>query len=277
MLEMGNQVLPLYVSAMQMLTSSIKAVTGFMEKHTTTAKVLMVAMAGIAGVLLLLGPAMLAAAALLGPFAVLRFAFQAAGIQGGVLATSLRLVSSAFRFVGTSIMWMGRALLTNPLGIALTALAVAAVLIYTNWDKVKAYFVGLWAEIRTAFSGYWRHRLAAAQLVAARHVLPGIRRRAELVRDRAAGQVHRIRPQHGHGPGQRHHGRVRRGKRCRRGGSATERSGGSRKSSASTRRAACSPSWAASRRRASSRASPARRKAPCPPCDRLRGSSPEPG
>ncbi|MDR3398726.1 MAG: phage tail protein [Pandoraea sp.] len=153
MLEMGNQVLPLYVSAVQALTSSIKAVTGFMEEHTTTAKVLMVAIAGVAGVLLLLGPAMLAAAALLGPFAVLRFAFQAAGIQGGVLATSMRLVGSAFRFVGTSIMWMGRALLTNPLGIALTALAVAAVLIYTNWDKVKAYFVGLWAEIKSAFAG----------------------------------------------------------------------------------------------------------------------------
>ena len=153
MLEMGNQVLPLYVSGMQTLTSAIKAVTGFMENHTTTAKILMIGLAAIAGVLLVLGPAMLAVAAMLGPFAVLNFVFQAAGIQGGVLASVLRGVGAAFRFVGTSVLWMGRALLTTPIGLALTALAVAAYVIYANWDKVKAFFLSVWADIKEAFAG----------------------------------------------------------------------------------------------------------------------------
>jgi hypothetical protein len=43
--------------------------------------------------------------------------------------------------------------MANPIGLAITAIAAAAYLIYANWDKVKAYFVSAWAEIKLGFSG----------------------------------------------------------------------------------------------------------------------------
>ncbi|MDN4572898.1 phage tail protein [Pandoraea cepalis] len=151
-LELGQQVLPMFVSALESVTGAIKSATEFMREHTTTAKVLMVAIAALAGALLIIGPAMLAVASVLGPLAVVRFMFQAAGIQGGVFANVLRLVGGAFRFVGTAVMWVGRALLTNPIVALIAALAVVAYLIYDNWGAIKTFFADLWAGVVGLFN-----------------------------------------------------------------------------------------------------------------------------
>ena len=66
--------------------------------------------------------------------------------------------SAAFRGLGTAILSIGRASLAaafSPLGIALIALAGAAYLIYTNWDKVGPFFMQLWERIQVAFASAW--------------------------------------------------------------------------------------------------------------------------
>lgn len=50
---------------------------------------------------------------------------------GGQLLGGLRLA-------GQAVLWLGRAMLMNPIGLAVTAIGVAAYLVYKNWDKVKA-------------------------------------------------------------------------------------------------------------------------------------------
>lgn len=152
-LEMGLQVLPLYTGALEMATAAIKSITSFMQEHDTTAKVIIVTLGVLAGLLLIIGPAMLAFASILGPLAVLRFMMAAAGIQGGLLATVMTGLGNVFRFAGTAVLWLGRALLMNPIGLLVTGIAVAALLIYTYWTPIKAFFSGLWIEVRTAFSG----------------------------------------------------------------------------------------------------------------------------
>ncbi|WP_242559546.1 phage tail protein [Pandoraea capi] len=152
-LEMGERVLPMYASGVETLSGVVKGLTGFMERHSVVAKVVMVTIAGIAGALLLIGPAMLAIAAVLGPLAVMRFMMQAAGIQGGALSTVMRLLGVSIRFVGTSLLWVARALLTNPIGLLITGLAVAAYLLYTRWDQAKTILIGVWTEIKAAFAG----------------------------------------------------------------------------------------------------------------------------
>jgi len=44
-------------------------------------------------------------------------------------------------------------LLTNPIGLAITAIAGAAALIYYNWEPIADFFSGLWGEVKTAFEG----------------------------------------------------------------------------------------------------------------------------
>ncbi|MCG9057576.1 phage tail tape measure protein [Laribacter hongkongensis] len=55
--------------------------------------------------------------------------------------------------VGRTLLWLGRAMLMNPIGLAVTAIAGGAYLIYRNWDKIKPWFRGLWAEVKAAFAG----------------------------------------------------------------------------------------------------------------------------
>ncbi len=49
----------------------------------------------------------------------------------------------ALRAVGTAVLFVGRALLLNPIGLAVTAIAGAAYLLYRNWTPVVAWFKAL--------------------------------------------------------------------------------------------------------------------------------------
>lgn len=61
------------------------------------------------------------------------------------------LLGRAFLFLGRGILWAGRMLLLNPIGLAVTAIAGAAYLIYKNWEPLKAWFKGLWEDITRIF------------------------------------------------------------------------------------------------------------------------------
>ena len=52
-----------------------------------------------------------------------------------------------------AFMWLGRVFLMNPIGLAVTAIAAAAYLLYRNWEPVVGFFTGIWTQIRTAFAG----------------------------------------------------------------------------------------------------------------------------
>ena len=76
-------------------------------------------------------------------------------------AASLSLSSIAGR-AATGIMAVGRAFLSaaragllfavSPIGLAMIAIAGAAYLIYSNWEKVGPFFEGLWNRIKQAFA-----------------------------------------------------------------------------------------------------------------------------
>lgn len=77
-------------------------------------------------------------------------------LMGGLGRLAIFLVSNipaALAVVGRAFLILGRTLLMNPIGLAITAIAGAAYLIYANWDKLGPYFQGMWAEIKAGFSG----------------------------------------------------------------------------------------------------------------------------
>ena len=81
-----------------------------------------------------------------GMMQVARGAWWLGGVLKGPLLTGLRLAAQA-------VWWLGRALLMNPIGLAITAIAVGAYLIYRYWAPIKAFFMGLWTQVKTAFNG----------------------------------------------------------------------------------------------------------------------------
>lgn len=103
------------------------------------------------------GALMLFIGSILGPLAMMKYGLTVLGIKGGLLIPVIK-------GIGTAMMVLGKAMLANPLFIAIALLAVAAYMIYKNWAPIKEFFinlwggvsdylVGIWNQIKTAFSG----------------------------------------------------------------------------------------------------------------------------
>ncbi|WP_032116656.1 phage tail tape measure protein [Candidatus Arsenophonus nilaparvatae] len=72
------------------------------------------------------------------------------GRLGKVLAGGL---VTGLRLAGHALLWLGRALMFNPIGLTITAIAAGAYLIYHYWTPISAFFQARWAEVKQAFSG----------------------------------------------------------------------------------------------------------------------------
>ncbi len=79
--------------------------------------------------------------------------FSSLGSAAIGLATSpLSTLSTAIRFLGSTFVFVGRLFLTNPIGLVITAIAIAALLIYKYWEPIKAFFIGVWEGFTTAMA-----------------------------------------------------------------------------------------------------------------------------
>lgn len=157
--QMSDTLLPSYVAALQWLAESIKDVTAWMRENSVAASMLLKMAMWIGGITAGFAALAITLASLIGPFAVIRYGMALFGLQGGAVLGMLRgLVGvlmgplvAGIRVVSIAL-W---GLAANPLVLAIAAvvavLAGAAYLIYTNWDQVKAYLLGMWAEIKAGF------------------------------------------------------------------------------------------------------------------------------
>jgi TP901 family phage tail tape measure protein len=87
-------------------------------------------------------------------------------------ATALRLWpmltflgGTVLPMVANAILVVGRAALLNPIGLAITAIAGAAFLIYKNWEPIKGFFVGLFDSIRATVASSFEWIVKKIQLV----------------------------------------------------------------------------------------------------------------
>lgn len=114
----------------------------------------LVKMVGISAALaVVLGSIVVAVASVLLPFITLRLLFAHLGIRlPGLITLLWNLGKTVLPFVAKAVIGLGRAVMLNPIGLALTAIAGAAYLIYQNWDAVKSYFSATWQEITAGFN-----------------------------------------------------------------------------------------------------------------------------
>jgi len=138
----------------QMVTSIVRGVGSWIKENPVLAGTI-AKVAVVAGALLVtFGTLALAVSALMGPLAIMRWVFVAAGLKGGALGTVLTtLGKTVLPMLGHAIMWVGRAFMANPIGLVVAAIAAAAYLIYRNWEPIKAFFASLWQQVKAAFDG----------------------------------------------------------------------------------------------------------------------------
>jgi phage-related protein len=60
------------------------------------------------------------------------------------IATLHTVASALFSALRVGFATIGRVLMANPIGLIITAIALAAYVLIRHWDKVKAFFAGFW-------------------------------------------------------------------------------------------------------------------------------------
>lgn len=144
------------------LTEVIRKMTEWTKKHPKLTGYIITAIAAIAGLVTVMGGLLIVVAGIMGPFAIFRLILKTVGIhaagtaaKGGLLTKAFKVLGSAAKWLGRIILMVGRAFLMNPIGLAVTAIAALAFVIYKHWDGVSAFFKNLWAEVTKWFSNTW--------------------------------------------------------------------------------------------------------------------------
>lgn len=134
------------------VTGIITSVKNWVAENPKLAAQITKTAAGIGVLMAGMGGLTLAMASMLGPFAMVRYGLMLFGIRsGGLLTPLIALGRTALPLVAKGIMLIGRALLLNPIGLAISVIAGAAYIIYRNWEPIKTFFSSLWTDIKAAF------------------------------------------------------------------------------------------------------------------------------
>ncbi len=151
---LGAALAPTLSRLFEAVGNVLEKLTQWAEENPRLTSFIMHTVAVIAGLLVVFGGLALAVAAVIGPFAVLRYGFALLSIKGGgLLSMLMTLGRTVLPSVGNAILFIGRALMLNPIGWIITGIAGLAYLIYRYWEPIKGFFMGLWSEVKQAFSG----------------------------------------------------------------------------------------------------------------------------
>lgn len=165
--KIGNAFLPVITSFVENITPVIYGITEWVETNPQIMEWVLTIGGGIGAVvggLLTLHSAFSFVTAGLLPF--LKLGKFLGGFLGNFLFSAISKLSLGFGYLigyilkgammfGKAIFMMSRALLTNPIGLLITGIAVAAYLIYDNWGKIGPWFSELWQTVSGAFSSAW--------------------------------------------------------------------------------------------------------------------------
>lgn len=129
----GKTLMPTFTSLMDKSASFLEKLNEIMTAHPRMTQLIATGFIAIGTALSVVGPPLVAVAA-------------------GLMVFSNPMVLSGLSAVGTGIAFIGRALLLNPIGLTITAIAGAALLIYEYWGPIKGFFSDLWAGVKNTFT-----------------------------------------------------------------------------------------------------------------------------
>lgn len=165
--DLGESMRPALVDTLERTLAIAQAVRAWSAENPQLAAGLMTVVKWLAIGLTVLGGLALAAATVLGPFAMARFAFTALGISGvtmtGVLAGGFNFVMKGIGLFGNALLWIGRLALAHPILALITALAAGALYVWQNWDTLGPKFFALIDKISNYFGGLKDRALEAGR------------------------------------------------------------------------------------------------------------------
>ena len=135
-ISIGNVVLPALNSIINMIRPITDGISRFAEEFPTITKVVVGSVVGIGSLLIIVPTFMFALSAM------------TLGLGKAVLG---------FKALSTAVLFLSRAFLFNPIGLALTAIAGVGFLIYKHWTPLKEVFSNVVNSIQESFSIGWNY------------------------------------------------------------------------------------------------------------------------
>ncbi len=137
----------------QSITKAISKVESWVKANPELAKTLTMIGLAIAGIITTLGILSLSIAAMLGPLAAAKLSLSILGIKGG---GALTLLLKPIKLLGSAFLGLGKAMLANPILLAIAAIAAAVYLIYKNWDTIGPYVYKVWDTVKKYTAIAWQ-------------------------------------------------------------------------------------------------------------------------
>ncbi|HID9744306.1 TPA: phage tail tape measure protein [Proteus mirabilis] len=137
----------------QSITRVISKVGVWMKENPELAKTLTMIGLAIAGIITTLGILSLSVAAMLGPLATAKLSLSILGIKGG---SALTLLLKPIKLLGSAFLGLGKAMLANPILLAIAAIAGAFYLVYKNWDTIGPYVYKVWDTVKKYTAIAWQ-------------------------------------------------------------------------------------------------------------------------
>ncbi len=160
--KIGAGLLPAMDKLAPILGNMAEGVGNFISKNPDLVAGLGAAIVGFGGIATVAAPVLFGLSAVTATFGTLRHgstllnvALRGTSSKAGMLARGAGKLGGALGLLKTVAIGLGRALLMNPIGLAVTAIAGGAYLIWRNWEPIKAFFVNLWQGVKSATSAAW--------------------------------------------------------------------------------------------------------------------------
>lgn len=144
MAKVGEKLAPILIKLIGRLNKVSEWISKFVEKHPKMTAAIVGGIAAFAAIALTAGTVGLAISGVAKTVSMITTGFKFFG-------TALKFVTGAIQFVGSAIRILSMIMMANPILLIITLIATAALLIYKYWDKIKAFFINLWAKIKEIF------------------------------------------------------------------------------------------------------------------------------
>lgn len=172
----GKAFLPMMNQVLNKIAQVSQRVIAWMDKNPKLAKTILMIVAGAAALSLAVsalsfsfGGLMKAVSFTSNTFGFFFKLLKAVTYQNAAatIQTKLATASTVFQGIATKIasgtmaafkfvmMAVNAVMAMNPFVLIAIAVVAVSVLIYKNWDKIKAFFIALWDKIKTVFSNAW--------------------------------------------------------------------------------------------------------------------------
>lgn len=143
MTTMGDNMAPSIGEAARSMTGLVDSMTEFTKENPELVRNVLAGTGVVIGLTAALGATKLAVGGLIYAWSALPATAMAVGTAfSWIGGTVLPLVAGGIKAIGLAIA-------ANPIGAVITGLAVAATLVYANWEPIKEFFVGLFDSIKT--------------------------------------------------------------------------------------------------------------------------------